>query len=206
MGRLGLIAVMMMGSAGVAHASARAEADCVVAARPAEVAALLATMPSSADDGAATARLLRRAGMCATAALGDETNGFAALATRGQLAEAMLRRRHAPLPPALPAGVAARPVASVIAIDEAGGIVGAVQAYGFAACLVRTDWAGTAAVLRSAPRTAAERSAIEALRPRFAGCTTPTAKFGMRADFLRAALAEETWHALVPLRATTAQR
>ena len=192
-----------------AAAQIAAEADCVVAAQERQVRRLLATVPTGADDIDQTERVLARADNCPTQALRRQTNGRFQLEMRGALAEALVRRDHWPLPATLPpAGAARGGLAALTArdLEASGAIPRAIDAHVFASCLVRSDWPGVAAVLQTRPSTPAELEAIMAMKPRFAACLDPTAKFAMRANFLRAALAEESLRALDPPAASTASR
>lgn len=207
--RISAAAIAVILAAAPAAAGIAEEAKCVVSAQEREVRRLLATIPTSADDIEQSYRTLKRARSCPTEALGQRTNGRYQLAMRGALAEALIRRDHWPLPAApRPDAASRRGLGAMTAkeVASSGAIAGAIDAHAFAGCLVREDWPGVAAVIQTRPGTRAEHDAIMAMKPRFPGCLDPTAKIGMRANFLRAAFAEETLRALDAPGTATAAR
>ncbi len=192
---LGLMAAAPAPGQGLAQ-----EAACVALAQEAQVRRMLNTIPTSADEAVEMRRAIARADGCERRALRTQTHGRVALEARGLMAEALLRRYHAPLPEAPPAPATATlprwAGMTDVQADLAGAVPNAVRAQAFAGCLIRQDWAGVRAVLATSPGSPQERAALMAMQPGFEMCRRPGDSFAMRPVLLRANLAEELLAAL----------
>lgn len=178
-------------------------ADCMVKRQLARVEGWLATLPGTVEESAQIDRMTEDAGLCIGSdqhlVFANKQLMFSPRSMRQILATAMAVR-------------ALREDAEAPALDpesqpwftEALGLlprgarldVQALSMGDFGHCVAVRDWAGSRALLLSAPGSPEERAALKKLAPSLGPCLTEDSKLTLTADNIRAILAEPVYHVL----------
>ena len=186
---LGALAVAMPAAAQAQdNANDLASARCVVDSVPRDVRKLLGTLPGSPEERKALDRVAPAYISCAEGA--EKMGGRPVLALAA--AEGRLGSAKMPAPGAAPWYASALAGRTAGADYDATGI--ATQEIG--ACVVRAAPAAAAGLIRSPLGSAAERTAIEGLKPAIGPCVPQGTPVRLSPWALRLMLAEPVYHAI----------
>jgi hypothetical protein len=176
-------------------------ADCMVQRQPAKVEGWLATLPGTREESAHIDKMTEDAATCLGSdrhlVLAGKEVTFSPRTMRQLLAVAMANRalRASPATPALdPDG---QPwFAEALGLLPPGTRldVQALAMGDFGHCVAVRDWAGSRALLLSAPGSSDERAALKKLTPSLGPCLTEDSKLTLTAGNIRAILAEPVYH------------
>lgn len=189
------------------HLTLAVTARCLVDKRPKEIAAYLASVPASAEEGKAYAGLENQIDNCmpdmdmsavgqARRARGTLTMVFEHSALRGALAEALMREARSPILFEMVAqGDDGMYVAELFHGGRSGD-PGRAFSLGFAGCVMGNNAENLAGLFESEPGSSAEREAIVAMAPSFNDCVMEGQQLRIDAPSLRNQLAEATYYAI----------
>jgi hypothetical protein len=176
-------------------------AECMVKRQPARVEGWLATLPGTAEESAQIDTMTEDAGLCVGSdqhlVFANKELIFSPRNMRQLLATGMAVRvlRENAAAPAL--DPESQPwFAEALSLLPRGSRldVQALAMGDFGHCVAVRDWAGSRALLLSAPGSSAERAALNKLAPSLGPCLTEDSKLTLTAGNIRAILAEPVYH------------